>query len=218
MSNLHYQDAIAPLEVFIHDTLLCHPNEKFNYSTYGWTLISVVMELGMHKPFLQIIEDEISTPLGLTQLKADLVDSVNYARVTFYEYQDGQHIQSPQVDLSNKWAGGGFICSAEDLAQFGLALVEQGYLTDQTITTLTSSQSTFFGEKTNYGIGFGSGVDKQSNHWFGHSGGSLGGTSMMLIYPELDLVVITLVNLSGAKMADLAWKIAALVQADQSKK
>jgi hypothetical protein len=41
---------------------------------------------------------------------------------------------------------------------------------------------------------------------------------MMLIYPELDLVVITLVNLSGAKMADLAWKIAALVQADQSKK
>jgi hypothetical protein len=45
----------------------------------------------------------------------------------------------------------------------------------------------------------------------GHSGGSVGGTSMLLIYPDEELIVVTLVNLSSAKMDNLARQLASTV-------
>ena len=72
------------------------------------------------------------------------------------------------------------------------------------------SQATSDGKPTGCGIGFFSG-EKFGETWYGHSGGSVGGTSMMLLIPDEKLVVITLVNLSGAQMDDLAAKIAKVV-------
>lgn len=210
-SNIHYTNLTDPLEVFIHDTLLFEPGTKFSYSTYGLTLISAVMEMAVHKPFLDIVRDEVITPLQLTDLKADQRDSTQFHRVSFYEYQNDALLPSPVVDNSNKWAGGGFICSAEDLVRFGFALTDKRYLKEETINTFTQSQVTTKGEKTNYGIGIRSGTDAEGRPWFGHSGGSIGGTSMLLIYPGEDLVVVTLVNMGSADMEDLAWKIGEIV-------
>ena len=210
-SNVRYQNVIEPLGVFINDTLLCEPGTKFNYSTYAWTLISAVMESALEKPFLSIIEQEVSNPLQLTDLKGDHTDSTRYQRVQFYQFQNGNHVLSPPVDNSNKWAGGGLICSAEDIAKYGYAHVGPGYLKEETLAEFTRGQKTNSGENTNYGIGFRSGTDKNERTWFGHSGGSVGGSSMMLIYPQEDLVVVTLVNQSGADMGELAMRIADLV-------
>ncbi len=211
LSNVHYTNVTAPLEVFIHDTLLCEPGTKFNYSTYGWTLISAVMEMAMKKPFLDIIKEEISDPLQINDLKADQKDSTGFQRVMFYEYQDSMLIPSPTVDISNKWAGGGFLCSAEDLGKFGYAVSEPGLIKKSTLDMFTRSQSSSSGEQTNYGIGFRIGIDDNGRKWYGHSGGSVGGTTMLLIYPEEELVIVTLVNLSSAEMDDLAWKIGKIV-------
>lgn len=211
LSNIHYNNVTDPLEVFIHDTLLCLPGEKFNYSTYAWTLVSAVMEKSIQKPFTNIIADEVSKPLQMTDLKPDHKDSTAYRRVTFYEFRDSTHQVSPEVDNSNKWAGGGFLCSAEDLAKLGWALAASRYLKEDTMGEFTRSQTTNDGTKTNNGIGFFLGKDDKDRNWVGHGGGSIGGTSMLLIYPEHDLVVVTLVNLSSARMDDLAKKIADVI-------
>lgn len=218
LSNIHYENVIDPLGVFIHDSLLCKPGEQFNYSTYAWTLVSAVMEMAVHKPFTDIVYDEVNTPLHLVDLKPDYKDSTSFQRVTFYDYRDEAIQVSPEVDVSNKWAGGGFLCSAEDLAKFGLALTEPGYLKAETLLEFTRSQSTTDGKKTDNGIGFFSGTDDSGRAWFGHSGGSVGGTSMLLIYPQENLVVITLVNLSGAQMDGLATKIADIVLSSSGRK
>jgi serine beta-lactamase-like protein LACTB len=112
LSNVHYTTIKEAMEVFIHDTLLFEPGTKYNYSTYGWTLISEVMQDASGTPFTEIIRDEVSRPLKLSDLKPDISDSIHFQRVQFYEFQNGQHSISPHVDLSNKWAGGGFLCSA----------------------------------------------------------------------------------------------------------
>ena len=65
----------------------------------------------------------------------------------------------------------------------------------------TRSQTTNDGTRTNNGIGFFSGKDDKERNWVGHSGGSVGGTSRLLIYPEQDIAIVTLVNLSSAQMA-----------------
>jgi CubicO group peptidase (beta-lactamase class C family) len=107
-SNIHYINCIDPLEIFIHDTLLFAPGTRYSYSTYGWTVVSAVMEKDLKMPFPEIIHRDVVTPLHLKDLKPDQVDSIHYQRVHFYEYQDSVFQVSPVVDNSNKWAGGGF--------------------------------------------------------------------------------------------------------------
>ena len=210
-SNIAYHNVIDPLEVFIHDTLLCVPGEEYNYSTYGWTLISAVMNKAKKEPFTSLVYEEVNVPLKLEDLKPDYKDSTQFHRVTFYENNDSTHIQSPEVDNSNKWAGGGFLCSAEDVAKFGHANLAPGYLKKKTRDEFIRSQATSDGKLTDYGIGFNNRKDKSGRQWIGHSGGSVGGTSMLLIYPEEELVVVTLVNMSSAQMDNLAFRIAEII-------
>lgn len=218
LSNIHYNNVTDPLEVFIHDSLLCLPGEKFSYSTYAWTLVSAVMEKSIQKPFTAIIADEVSKPLQMADLKPDAKDSTGFTRVTFYEFRDSIHQVSPVVDNSNKWAGGGYLCSAEDLAKLGWALAASRYLKEETMLEFTRSQTTKDGTRTNNGIGFWIGSDDKGRSWVGHSGGSVGGTSMLLIYPEEDLAIVTLINLSSAHMDDLAEKIADIILAAATRK
>jgi len=217
-SNIQYTNVMDPLDVFIHDTLRSKPGEKFSYSTYAWTLVSAVMEKAGSTPFTAIVKAEVNAPLHLTDLKPDQKDSTGYQRVTFYEFQQGVHQKSLVVNNSNKWAGGGYLCSAEDLAKFGYALVEEGYLKEETIEEFSRSQTTNDGKKTDNGIGLFSGTDAAGRPWIGHSGGSVGGTSMLLIYPQYDLVIVTLVNMGSAQMAGLAAKIADIILAAEKKK
>lgn len=218
LSNIHYTNVTDPLEVFIHDTLLYARGERFSYSTYGWTLVSAVMEKAIDVPFIDLVAQDVSEPLHLSDLKPDQKDSTAYHRVTFYEYQDSIHQVSPVVDISNKWAGGGYLCSPEDLARFGYALAEPGYLKKSTIDLFTTSQATNDGKPTSNGIGFFNGADDDGRKWFGHSGGSVGGTSKLVIFPEQDLVVVTLINLSGADTDDLAMRIAEVILSGKNKR
>ena len=211
LSNIHYTNIEDALQVFIHDTLLFQPGMNYSYSTYGWTLISKVMEDAANQPFPEIIKKEVQIPLKLSDLKPDIVDSVNFHRVHFYEFQNDHFVASPTVDLSNKWAGGGLLCSAADLAKFGYALTGPGYLQAESLEEFTTSQTLPDGKKTNYGIGFRIGINDVGLTWYGHSGGSIGGTSMLLIFPEIDLVIVTLVNRSEAPMDNLAMKIGTIV-------
>ena len=210
----HYYNCIDPLEVFIHDSLLFVPGTQYQYSTYGFTVMSAVMEKAIHVPFPEIVSREVIQPLHLVDLKTDEVDSIRYRRVSFYDFRDSALVDAPMVDNSNKWAGGGFLCAADDLARFGYSLTSPGYLKKSTLKLLTTSQATADGKATGYGIGIRTGKDNKGRSWIGHSGGSIGGTSMMLVYPELDLVIVTLINLTSANMDDIAFKIADIVLDD----
>ena len=57
-------------------------------------------------------------------------------------------------------------------------------------------------------MGWANGTDKKGRNWIGHTGGGVGATSMLLIYPEYELVVVMLVNLTDAKTRDLPFRIA----------
>ena len=56
-----------------------------------------------------------------------------------------------RVDNSYKWAGGGFIATAEDVVAFAQGHMKPGYLSAPTLNTWKSSQKTTTGKVTNYG-------------------------------------------------------------------
>ena len=139
MSARRYPTVESGLEIFADDSLLFEPGTEFSYSSYGWNLLSAVMEGASGEDFLTFMRDEVFEPLGLRHTVADHTDSIVTFRTSFYEKRgDGAVINAPYVDNSYKWAGGGFLSTPEDLVRFGQQHLGPGFLEAKTCLLYTS--------------------------------------------------------------------------------
>lgn len=215
--STRYQNVEHSLEIFKNDSLLYKPGTDYRYSSFGFNLLSAVMEKAAHKDFLSFMREEVFTPLGLHNTRADFCDSIIHNRTRFYMSDGKRWVNAPYVDNSYKWAGGGFISSSEDITRFGNALLRDDFLKKETIQLFTTPQVLANGNPTSYGIGFFSRNDDKNIPCFGHSGGSIGGTSDMVIYPKEKIVVVVLANLSGAHLGRLSNHLAQLFMPNTSK-
>jgi len=109
---------------------------------------------------------------------------------------DGSYLNTPYEDLSYKWAGGGFLSTAEDLVRFGSALLNAGFLKQDTLKMLFSPQKMTSGQETKYGFGWfihdAEGPEKERQ--FEHSGGVAGSSAWLVIYPDRRVVIAWLQN------------------------
>ncbi|MGI9545278.1 MAG: serine hydrolase domain-containing protein [Cyclobacteriaceae bacterium] len=209
MSNIFYPTIEESLNIFMRDPLLFEPGTKYSYSSYGWNLISAVIEEASQTPFLEYMQKQIFDLAGMNNTSPEIRTSLPSGLVSFYQHgMNHQILLAPDVDNSYKWAGGGFIATAEDLLKFSDAVYTFKIVSKELLREFQSANRLSDGSKTNYGLGWSTNTDKKGRPWVGHSGGSIGGTSMFLTYPEYGLTVVTLVNLSSAKMDQLAWRIA----------
>ena len=209
MSMRHYPTVVEGLEIFKNDPLLHEPNTKYAYSSYGWNLVSAAIEGASGEGFLDFMNREVFEALEMKNSGPDIANQEINGRVSFYmKNSEGEVHLAPFVDNSYKWAGGGFLSTAEDVVTFAKAHLQNTLLLPSTTSLWTKGQMTSDGKNTKYGIGWRSDEDGKGRRWIGHSGGSVGGTSMMLIYPEEEIIVVTLVNLSSARMGNLAFRVA----------
>ena len=195
-SQRHYTSVTEALAVFKDDTLLFEPGTRYSYSSYGWNLLSAVIEGASGESFLGFMQRHVFTPAGMTHTVADFPDSIVPFRARFYTRADsaGGVINASFVDNSIKWAGGGFLSTTEDLARFGTAMLKGALLAPGTVQLLWHSQQTKDGKETGYGIGWGVRTDSTGRTMVSHTGGAMGGTAFLLIYPREKLIVATLLN------------------------
>jgi len=194
-----YSTVAESLAIFKEDPLLHPPGTKFAYSSYGWNLLSAVVEGASGQEFLRYMEENVFGRLGLRDTVADWNEKIILHRTRFYtRTKDGQLQNAPYVDNSYKWAGGGFLSTVEDLVRFGSAHLRPGFLKQQTIDVLWTSQKTTDGKETGYGIGWNVSRDAKGRRVVHHGGGSVGGTTALIIYPEAKVVIALITNLSSA--------------------
>jgi CubicO group peptidase (beta-lactamase class C family) len=187
------------LAIFQDDSLLFPPGTRFSYSSYGWNLVSAAVEGAAGEDFLPYITAHVFRPLGLAHTAPDRTDSVIPDRTQFYDADStGAYHVAPLVDNSYKWAGGGFVSTAEDLVKFGSALVAPGFLRRETLDLLFTSQRTSAGEETGYGIGWFLRADSLGHRWAFHGGTAVGGTAVFGVDRDAHVVVAVLTNLSDA--------------------
>lgn len=210
LSSKNYETVLEGLNIFQDDTLLFKPGEKYSYSSYAWNLISAVVESAAGEDFLVYMKNSVFKPLGLDHLVADHTDSIIVHRTRYYEVKDGKPINAVYVDNSYKWAGGGFLCNTEDLVKFGFAHIEPGFLKQSTLDMFFTSQKKNSGEETGYGIGWRVGADDKGRKWRAHGGGSVGGTTFLVFYPESKAVFAIVANISGARFGRLPQEIVGL--------
>ena len=202
-----YDSVGEGLAIFQDDPLVAAPGTEFSYSTYGYNLLSAVVEAAAGQDFVTYMQDRVFKPTGMASTTADHVFPLIRFRSRYYELEDGRLSNSRWVNNSNKWAGGGFLSTSDDLVRFGFAHMTDAHLARETVDLLWTPQKTTAGEVTGYGIGWGTRADEQGRHYVGHTGGSVGGTTQFRVYPEQGLVIAIITNTSGGTLAPLTESV-----------
>jgi CubicO group peptidase (beta-lactamase class C family) len=200
LSAKHYNTVLDGLQIFQNDPLVAPPGTKFSYSSYGFNLLSAAIEKACGEAFPRCMQDLVIAPLGLTHTAIDQPAEIIEQRARFYEHEEGHALENaPFVDNSYKWAGGGYLSTAEDLAHFGSAFLQPGYVSEKSLALLFTPQKTSDGKATGYGMGWGIGTSHGGQRIFEHSGGSVGGTSDLIVYPDSGVVIAMVCNFDGPK-------------------
>ena len=205
--NLNYENTFDALNIFINDSLLFDPGTKYSYSTHAWTLLSLAMEKAYGENFIELMKNEILNPLQLDKTFAEEIDLKLKEKVSFYEKNDfGDIALCPNVNNSWKWAGGGYVSTTQDIANFTWKVLYTDFLLPETVKEMTNSQKLPNDEKTNYGIGWRIRYDDKDNQYLGHTGGSVGGTTFVFSSKD-SLVVSIMANMSKASFGKLPYEL-----------
>ncbi len=199
LSMQPYRTVTDGLAMFRDDSLIFPPGTRYSYSSHGFNLLSAVVEGASGEPFLGFVRRNVLHPLGMRSTIAEHPDSVIEHRARYYvRATNGSLLNAPYVDNSYKWAGGGFISTPEDLVRLGSALLQPGFLKEESRSLLFTSQRTSDGKETGYGIGWRVDTDSLLGRTLSHGGGSVGANAYLVMYSERRIVVAMLANTNSS--------------------
>lgn len=199
---------VEGLDIFKDSDLKFKPGTDYSYSTYGWNLLSVVVQNASKTEFNAYMTANIFKPLGMTNTTLGLSDKTIPNRTLFYNKTNaGKIVLGPEVSNEHKVAGGGFIGTTEDLIRFGNEIIAPKILSQTSVNELIKEQYLENGNGTGYGVGFGISKTKNGTLKFSHTGGGIGATAFLLIYPNEEIVISILTNLSGLPIRDLGEQL-----------
>ena len=205
----HCDTSLDGLELFAGDPLLFEPGTRYQYSSYGWTLVGAVVEAAAGEPFLDFMQREVLDPLQMRDTILDDPAAPVARRTSFYfpfAFRDPSFGVEDANDADNTCmqGAGALLSTPTDVVRFGLAILEGRLLRAQTLGTLRTPLELGSGESTGYGLGWfvrqiSIGPASEPTTVFGHGGSSVGGTTPFVTLPEQGIVIATTTNVSFAK-------------------
>jgi serine beta-lactamase-like protein LACTB len=210
-SARHFSSMEESLTIFAADPLVAKPGTKFNYSTYGYTLLGCVLEGAASQKYVDYVRENIFKPALMTQTQADDFFSVIAHRTRWYHKDKSGIVRNAGVlDSSYKIPGGGLISSADDMARFETAILADKLLQRATRDLMWTSLKTADGKNTGYALGWGT-SDRIGVHVVAHTGGQQGTSTAFALVPDRRAGVVVLANMDNVDSGSLADQILKLV-------
>lgn len=192
-----YRTVLESVDQFANGPLLHAPGLRHSYSSYGFNLIGAAIEHVCGAAFAQCLDRYVLTPVGMPDTYLDGLGSSPSTEPTYYELTADGLTVAPDMDLSNRWPGGGMVSTATDLVAFGLAMFSDDYLSKPIRELLLTPQITTSGDSVPYGIGWSLTTGPGGTPVAFHRGGSTGGMSFLAMLPEYGFVFAILLNVNG---------------------
>lgn len=189
------------LSLFKDRDLLFEPGTQYSYTTYGYTVLGAIIEQVTGGTFEAYMQEHIFAKAGMTNTGVEKFGEELENESKLYHRNNGKGKAKPakENNLSNRLPAGGFYTTLTDMLKFGNAVIDNTFVTKETLTLMRQHHSL---EKENNSYGFG---------WFlynpkpnvgdiiGHPGAQTGCTSFLFIVPEKKAVSIILSNTSRAQ-------------------
>lgn len=204
----HFDNPIqAGLDFFKNDPLLSEPGKQFHYSTQGYTVVGCVIEGASSAKYVDFVRQNVFAPAGMDQTQVDNRFSIIPYRTRFYQKTESGTVQNADfLDSSYKIPGGGWLSSAEDMARFEVAILNDKLLKRSTRDLMWTPLKPAEGTPNGYALGWAT-FSKDGIHYAGHSGGQQGTSTDFLIAADQRAAVVVLTNMEGAGPHDLTVQI-----------
>jgi serine beta-lactamase-like protein LACTB len=208
----HFDDPItAGLNFFANDPLVAQPGTHFHYSTQGYTLVGCAIEGASDEKYVAFLHDHVFAPAGMASTQADDRYSVIRYRTRFYHKDtSGAVVNADFLDSSYKIPGGGWISSAEDLARFEVAILNDRLVRRATRDAMWTPQKPTDGSKDTYGLGWS--IDETGGvRSVSHDGGQQGTSTFIMMAPSQRDGVVVLINMDGVDPSVLTARLMKIV-------
>lgn len=175
-------DAVA---IFAGRDLLFAPGTGYNYSSYGYTLLSAAIEACADVPFLRFVARDVTNGLDI---RPDLRPDPAHDSIA-YEFVDGVPARAAAHDYSYAWGGAGFRGSAPDVARFGARVLDTRFLSARAQAIMWTPARLADGSAVAdrddlIGFGWRIGADSNGERIVHHAGVAIGARSALLLYPD----------------------------------
>ena len=216
-----YTTVVDSLAIFIDDPLLFEPDTSFSYSTYGYTLASAALEAAAKADFQSLLETEVTEPANMTHTRLDrdpyLPDRVSSYPVNPFNKREVVYLGEP--DVSNKWAGGGLVSTADDLTRFAAALLGDDLVEATWREELFAPRLLPDGNENpqHYGLGFR--INRRSKESAAgnlyravhHGGTALGSQAFLVMLPAISLSVAVVINVNAGGSSLMLGRVTELL-------
>jgi len=194
----HYNNFNDAMKLFADRDLLAAPGTEHNYTSYGYTVLGAIIEAASGERYETYMKKHIWDVADMTNISVeDATKNYNNQAIAYHRRSNGKVKVAERVDLSDRIPAGGFQCTMSDILKFGMALMD-GKLISSASLDLMMTDTGLKKEGNPYGLGlFLYGENAQLGNVVGHTGGQLGCSSFMMLFPESNAVILTASNTSG---------------------
>jgi serine beta-lactamase-like protein LACTB, mitochondrial len=206
----HFDDPVrAGLDFLKDDPLVAQPGTSFHYSTQGYTLVGCVIEGASGVKYVDFVRQNVFVPAQMDQTQADNRFAIIPYRTRFYEKAKSGTVRNADfLDSSYKIPGGGWLSSAEDMARFEVAILNDKLIRGTTRDLMWTPLKPSDGSQDTYALGWSWGEENELKiASVGNIGGQQGTSTAFRIVPERRIGVVVLANMEGQPANELAMEI-----------
>ncbi len=179
------------------------PGERFSYSNSGYILLGHLIERVSGQSYAEFLQERLFTPAGLQDTGLDSNRRVLARRAAGYERGAQEPVNTDFIHMSVPFSAGALYSTTEDLLRWQLALYGGRLLGPDALAAMLTQHL------DGYALGVMVHV-VNGRRVVEHGGGIEGFNTHLAWYPDEQLSVIVLGNLSGPAPGDLAGKLAAV--------
>jgi len=193
------------------------PGERYSYSNSGYNLLAIVIERVAEMPFAEYSSKKIFEPLGMTSTQwRDDYSRIVPGRSSAYSGSEGDDVFTINRPIEHVHGNGGLLTTVGDLLTWSHA-VSSGYFGDEFYDELTRRGLLSSGRT----IAYASAVRVDSDHGqpqIVHTGATSGYRAYLGTFPEQNLTIALLCNVTGANPGAIGSEISKLFLRDQATK
>ena len=201
------------IEYFANDSLIFEPGSDWSYSNSGYAVAAVIIEKVTGTPYETYIQENIFTPLNMSNTHFLSTSEVIPGMVNGYN-ASSDSIFTKAGYFSPSWilGAGDIVSNVEDMYKWYSSLRENKIINKELTEKAWTSYILSNGLKANYGYGFAMGEYK-GNRIVSHGGAISGFLSDEAFIPEKNIYIVVLSNQVSAKNPSEVTRAAVLLMA-----
>lgn len=193
-----YRSPSSDQTLLRYGNLMTAPGTKYHYSNLGYGTLGYIVERVSGQSLADYLRREVFLPLGMMHSSLNIGPGLEPYAAARYFVKNGSPI--PYFE-SDTLGAGAIYSSAHDLLRFGMFHLkthrrdQKAILSDASIEQMHEPAARIDATSA-YGLGFFI-RERQGHHMVMHAGGSPGVATQLVMFPERQLAIVVLCNLSS---------------------